>query len=61
MSSLVRITCKHAHGLLSEAMDRKLSPFQQLRLKLHLSICDACTRVDRQFNQMRSMVRKLGR
>lgn len=60
MSSLVRITCRHAHGLLSEAMDRKLSPFQQMRLKLHLSICDACARVDRQFTHLRTAVRKLG-
>ena len=58
--NMTRITCKHAHALLSESMDRKLSPWAQLKLRAHLSICEVCTRVERQFSTMRDAVRKLG-
>jgi hypothetical protein len=57
---LVKITCRHAHGLLSESLDRPLSPWARFKLRTHLSICEACSRVERQFLAMRSAVRKLG-
>lgn len=56
----VVITCKDAHRMMSEHMDRPLTLGARLRLKLHLSICDACSRVARQFSLIRSSVRRLG-
>jgi hypothetical protein len=57
---LTRITCRQAHMLLSERMDRPLSPFGRYRLYLHLKACDLCSRVDRQFDLIRHAVRRLG-
>ena len=57
--NLVKITCKHAHGLLSESMDRKLSPWEQFKLRAHLSICEVCTRVEKQFLTMRDAIKRL--
>ena len=54
------ITCKDAHRMMSEQMDRPLTLGTRLRLKLHLSLCDACSRVARQFNVLRDSVRRLG-
>ncbi|HZF18335.1 MAG TPA: zf-HC2 domain-containing protein [Burkholderiales bacterium] len=39
-----RLTCKEASRLISEGMDRRLSVPERIRLRLHVSICDACTR-----------------
>ncbi len=56
----VMITCKDAHRLMSEQLDHALPLGTRLRLKLHLSICDACSRVARQFTLIRNSVRRLG-
>ncbi len=39
-----RLTCKEASRLISDGMDRRLSVAERIRLRLHVSICDACTR-----------------
>jgi len=39
-----RLTCKEASRLISDGMDRHLSVPERIRLRLHVSICDACTR-----------------
>ncbi len=56
----VIITCKDAHRLMSENMDHPLRLGTRLRLRLHLSICDACSRVARQFKVLRDSVQRLG-
>ncbi|HRK55948.1 MAG TPA: zf-HC2 domain-containing protein [Burkholderiaceae bacterium] len=56
----VLITCQETHRLLSEHMDRPLPLGMRLRLKLHLSLCHVCSRVERQFNGLRSAIRRLG-
>lgn len=57
---LVKINCKQAHQLLSENMDRSLPPWTQFKLRAHLTVCEACSRVERQFGSLRSAIRKLG-
>jgi len=57
----VRIPCSHAHRLLSERVDRPLSLGERLRLRLHLAICDVCTRFSQQLSMIRSGARRLGR
>jgi hypothetical protein len=60
MSGLIRITCRHAHRLLSERADRPLSRAERWRLRLHLLVCEMCSRFERQVGIMRAAVRRLG-
>jgi hypothetical protein len=39
-----RLSCKEASRLISQGMDRPLSVSERIRLRLHVGICDACTR-----------------
>jgi hypothetical protein len=56
----LKITCKDAHRLLSERMDRPLPRGERWRLWVHLRFCDMCSRVARQMDFLRSAVRRLG-
>jgi hypothetical protein len=60
MSYPFRITCKQAHRLLSERLDRPLADGERWRLWLHLRFCDMCTRFARHMDFMRRAVRRLG-
>lgn len=60
MSGLIRITCRQAHRLLSERADRPLSRAERWRLRLHLFVCEMCSRFERQVGIMRAAVRRLG-
>jgi hypothetical protein len=46
---MLRITCQHASRLLSQQEDAPLPFGKRLRLRLHLTVCDACRSVARQF------------
>jgi hypothetical protein len=52
----MRLSCKEASRLLSLALDRKLTLGQRTALRLHLALCDACTRVKTQFEFLRRAV-----
>lgn len=56
----LKITCKQAHVLLSERLDRGLGPMEVVRLRLHLTVCDMCSRVARQFRFLSDAVRRIG-
>jgi len=56
----LRITCRQAHILLSERLDRGLQPLEIVRLRLHLLVCDVCSRVARQFRFISDAVRRIG-
>lgn len=56
----IRIPCSRAHRLLSERMDRSIPPNDRWRLRLHLLVCDMCSRFERQIDLMRVAIRKLG-
>jgi hypothetical protein len=60
MSAQVRITCKQAHRLLSERLDRPLAGAERWRLWLHLRFCEMCSRFERQMDFLRAAVRRLG-
>ncbi len=47
------LTCKEAGRLISEGLDRKLGLRQRIALRLHLALCDACTRISAQFRFLR--------
>jgi len=41
----LKLSCRETSRLLSEAQDGRLRLGERLTLRLHLSVCDACTRV----------------
>jgi hypothetical protein len=61
ISRWVKITCRQAQVLLSERQDRELGMLEVLRLRLHLTACDWCSRVARQFRFLSGAVRRIGR
>jgi len=51
------LNCKEASRLQSQAMDRDLRLPDRVALRLHLGICDACSRVTRQLEFLRRALR----
>lgn len=49
----LRISCKEASRLISQGMDRRLSLAEGIALRLHVRICDACTRFTSQVKFLR--------
>ncbi len=60
ISRWLRITCRQAQVLLSERQDRRLGPLERVRLRLHLTACDWCSRIARQFRFLSDAVRRIG-
>jgi len=54
----MRITCKEASRLISEGLDRDLGVGERAKLRLHLALCVACERVNKQLNFMRRALRQ---
>jgi len=52
------ISCKHASRLVSKREDAALSAWQRLVLRLHLSVCTACRRFERQVRLLRSAIQQ---
>lgn len=57
MSKGLKPTCREVHRLVSEGMDRELSFVERTRMRLHLLVCDACTRFNGQMHVLRKAVR----
>jgi predicted anti-sigma-YlaC factor YlaD len=55
---MLRITCQHASRLLSRQQDDRLPFGKRLRLRIHLTVCDACRNVSRQFASVRLALEK---
>ena len=49
----MKLTCRDASRMLSEGLDKKLNLADRAALRLHLTLCDACTRLKSQFEFMR--------
>jgi hypothetical protein len=54
------IRCKDVSRLVSQQQDAELTLWQQVTLRLHLSVCEACARFERQIRFLRSAMRKYG-
>jgi len=52
------IRCKDASRLVSRREDAPLSGWQQLVLRLHLSVCAACSRFEKQVEFLRSAMQR---
>ncbi len=53
----IKPTCKEVHRLVSEGMDRDLSLVERTRVRLHLIVCEACTRFNGQMDLLRRAMR----
>ncbi len=51
-------TCKEAAALMVAREDRKLRVSDQLALRLHLAICKACPRFERQMLLLRNSMKQ---
>jgi len=56
----LRLTCKEAHRLVSEELDRTLPLGERLRVRMHLLACGSCTHFKQQMQFLRSAMRRLG-
>ena len=52
-------SCKQAHQMVSEGLDRKLTLSERSRLRLHLSICDACSNFNGQMQLLQQAMRRI--
>jgi hypothetical protein len=49
----IRLSCREASRLISQGMDRRLSLGERIALRLHLFVCDGCTRLTRHVRFLR--------
>ncbi|UUZ51456.1 zf-HC2 domain-containing protein [Massilia sp. B-10] len=54
----IKPTCREVHRLVSEGMDRELSIVERTRMRLHLIVCEACTRFNGQMDLLRRAMRQ---
>jgi predicted anti-sigma-YlaC factor YlaD len=52
------LSCREASRLISEKLDRDLGIAERAALRVHLAICEACTRMTRQFDFLRRAARQ---
>lgn len=50
--------CNEIVPLLSESLDRRLAPADQIELRLHLFVCAWCARYLKQINFLRRILRE---
>lgn len=53
------MTCQQASQLISQSLDHPLSWSDRFNLRLHLFICDACTRFNRQLHVIKNAVLRM--
>jgi len=52
------LSCKDATRVLSQAQDRTLSGFARWKLRMHLGVCDACSRFEQQLHFLREAMQR---
>jgi anti-sigma factor RsiW len=55
----MKISCKQASRLMSQAEDRELSAGERAALTVHLGVCNACRAASEQLQQLRRALREL--
>ena len=50
--------CKEATRVISQAQDRPLSTFEAWKLRMHLTVCDACTRFSQHIRFLREALQR---
>lgn len=54
------LSCKDATRLVSQREDGTLTRWQRFKVRMHLAVCDACTRFDAQVRFLRRAMRRYG-
>jgi hypothetical protein len=54
------ITCREVTRLVSRLQERPASRSERVRLRLHLAVCEACSRFERQLALLREAMRRYG-
>ncbi|MEY5048265.1 MAG: hypothetical protein RLZZ175_1624 [Bacteroidota bacterium] len=54
----ILLTCKKASFLVSKKQETKLSFLEHIQLKMHLSVCDMCTKFKIQTDQLSHFIKK---
>jgi len=52
------LSCKDATHLVSRMQERELGVFSRWALRLHLAVCEACTRFERQMRFLREAMHR---
>lgn len=52
------MTCKQVSQLVSESLDRQLSWRERIGMRIHLYMCNACSRFAEQMRFLRTVVRR---
>jgi Putative zinc-finger len=55
----MRLSCKEATRLVSEGLDRRLGFAERIALRLHLLLCDGCSRFKSQLLLLRRVLARL--
>lgn len=55
------LSCRESSRLLSDGLDRPLRLGERLALQLHLALCRACSRADKQLHFLRKAMSELGK
>lgn len=55
------LSCRESSRLLSDRLDRPLRLGERLALRLHLALCRACSRADKQLQFLRKAMSELGK
>ncbi len=56
----LRLTCRQAHRIISEAMDRDLQVMEDVKVRLHVRVCVCCAEFVKQLELMRKAMRGMG-
>jgi predicted anti-sigma-YlaC factor YlaD len=60
-SAFLRLTCKQAHRVIAEAMDRDLQVMEDVKVRLHVRKCPCCAEFSKQMELMRAAMQRIGR
>lgn len=55
------LSCREVSRLLSDQLDRKLRLTERIRLRIHLAMCKACSRVEGQLSFLRTAMSELAK
>ncbi|WP_424193490.1 zf-HC2 domain-containing protein [Ampullimonas aquatilis] len=55
----LRYTCKEAHHLIVEGMDRHMNLGEKASLRMHLWVCSRCTSFSKQMSILRGAIKQL--
>lgn len=56
----LRMSCRHFAQLCSERLDRPLTPYERLCLRMHRLVCGVCRPLPKQFEKLHHLVRCCG-